>query len=452
MIKRLSTTTKITFWYVISLMVISMLFIGVLVLAGNVRATDLAQTRLMDAVNNASEEIVISGDEVTYTSQIDFYENGVYLTIYDSNGVMVEGRKPFELTAITMLTDGKITKVIYDDDEIWYVYDKMFEANGETFWLRGMVEDFGEEGTFGFILKMAIIALPGFILLAAIGGFLITKRALRPVKELNATVESIANDGNLSRRVEVRGGSKRDEITRLAGNFNRMFDRVEGSVAQEKKFTSDVAHELRTPLAVVVSQSEYALENSDYSGQALQTINREGRRMTNLVNRLLTLARSDSGRLVLEKETFSLSEVMESLCEQQQALGAESDVVIERSIRENISVTGDEDMIIRIVLNLIDNAAKYGRSDDGTCRMNVSLEATDGMAIIRVADKGAGIADEDVPNVWNRFYRASKSRNDGGAGLGLLMVKALTEAHGGTVSATNGTDGGAVFEIKIPMV
>lgn len=448
---KLSITKKITIWYTIFMLFITGCVLWTLVYVGNLRASEAAQEVLMEDVADASEEIERFGGDFVIDDKLKFYEDGVYISIYDGEGELLEGRVPGELVQIMPVLDDKEIATISDGSgEVWYVYDSLFEVDDKFVWVRGVVKDFAEQSTFTFIMRLAGIALPGLVIAAALGGYIITRRAFRPVRDIIETVEDITADGNLSRRVRIEEEhvETNDEIYKLAGTFNEMFDKLEKTFEQEKQFTSDVSHELRTPLAVIISQSDYAMEDEEYREKALGKINKEARRMSTLVNRLLTLSRSDSGRLVLEKDQVDLSEVCEMVAEQQAIVAEDKNISIETDIAEDITITGDEAMIMRILLNLMDNAVKYGREDG---KVTLTLTEENGYAVCSVEDDGIGISEEDLEKIWERFYRVEASRSEEGAGLGLAMVAALTKAHGGSVDVTSKPGEGSRFIVKFPI-
>ena len=228
-----------------------------------------------------------------------------------------------------------------------------------------------------------------------------------------------------------------------------MFDSLETTFNNQKQFISDVSHELRTPLAVMISQSEYGMEDAEYSERALQAINRSAKSMSSLVSRLLTLSRSDSGRLNPEREDIDLSELCELTAEQQNVIAKEKGVSIVTDIQEGVHITGDYAMVIRILVNLIDNAVKYGKNPDGTGNVRLSLATSGCFARVDVADDGPGISEEHIDKIWDRFYQAGRSSNDS-AGLGLSIVKSLTEVHGGKCDVKSKPGSGSVFSVWFP--
>lgn len=448
--RQLSITKKITIWYTIFMLVITGCVLGVLIYTGNLRASEAAKTRLMDSVADASEEIERFGGDFVVDDKLKFYDEGVYISIYDGDGELVEGRIPGEVTQrLPEFDDKAIRKLSDGSGGAWYVYDSLFEVENQFVWVRGIVKDFAEQNAFSFIMRLAVIAFPGMVVVAALGGYIITRRAFRPVRDVIETVEEIKADGDLSKRVRIDSEhiETNDEIHQLAGAFNEMFDKLESIFEQEKQFTSDVSHELRTPLAVIISQSDYAMEDEEYRERALETINKEARRMSGLVSRLLTLSRSDSGRLVVEKEKVDLSEVCRMVVEQQKFSAEDKNISIDADIEENINIMGDEAMIIRILLNLMDNAVKYGREGGN---VTLSLRKNGDEAVCSVEDDGIGIAEEALEKIWERFYRAEASRSEESAGLGLSMVAALTKAHGGKVAVNSRLGEGSCFSVMFP--
>lgn len=448
---KLSITKKITIWYTVFLLVITTCVLSVLVYTGNLRASEAAQEVLMEAVADASEEIERFGGNFVVDDKLTFYEDGVYISIYDSEGELIEGRLPGEVAQmLPVLDDKEIRSIRADSNEKWYVYDSLFEVDNQFVWVRGIAKDFAEQSAFSFLMRLAIIAFPLIVIVAAFGGYRITRRGFKPVRNIIDTVEEIKTDGDLSRRLYIDDNHKEseDEVNKLADVFNEMFDKLEKTFDQEKQFTSDVSHELRTPLAVIISQSDYAMEDETYRDKALETINKEARRMSALVNRLLTLSRSDSGRLVLEKSSVDLSEICSMVAEQQVSAAEEKNITIEANIARDIVVEGDEAMIIRVLLNLVDNAVKYGRENG---KLKISLEKEGSYAVCTVEDDGIGISEEEIQKIWERFYRVDSSRSEEGAGLGLSMVEALVKAHGGKVDVNSVLGEGSVFTVSFPI-
>ncbi|MHB1557303.1 MAG: sensor histidine kinase [Isosphaeraceae bacterium] len=280
------------------------------------------------------------------------------------------------------------------------------------------------------------------------GGWWLSARAVRPIAAMSATVAGI-EAGSLSRRLELEGMDT--ELGGLGILINGMLDRLEASFAQQVRFTADASHELRTPLAVILSQVELALSRPREAPayrEALEACGRAARRMTSLVEDLLTLARADSGKLELRREPCDLAAIAASAVALLEPLARDRRIRIDLRARP-APLTGDPDRLGQVLSNLIGNAIHYNR-DGGEVRIIVSQdEAT---AIVAVEDTGIGIPEDDLARIFDRFYRvdAARSRARGGSGLGLAICRSIVEAHGGTIVATSILDRGSQFTLMIP--
>lgn len=470
--KHISITAKITLLYMITLIVISAVFLAAMVYVGIHETGESARRVLMEEVTDASEEIDRSGKNFTVDSEIQYYHNGVYLSIFNEKKELLEGRRPVALNSLPALKDKALRKVKDGQGRIWYVYDSRFDLDGNTLWVRGCTNDFAENSTLVSLFRFLLIGIPLLIVVAAIGGYFITKRAFRPVGKAVETAAAISRDGDLSKRLPALGG--KDEVSRLMDAFNHMFDRIEKMVEDEKRFTNDAAHELRTPLTVIQAQSEYALEDESYQKRALEVINGEAKTMSRMVNQLLMLARGDAGRLEVHLEKLNLGLLCKDVVEQQEAAAKAAGMTLSCETEDDVFACVDEFMTIRILLNLISNALKYGRHPDesdkgenlsgmtsfGKVTVRVRADREHGMAYLSVEDDGPGILEDELDRVWERFYRGNSADRDGkskkqetgenSSGLGLAIVKSLAEAQGGRVSVESRPYEKTVFTIMLP--
>lgn len=455
--KPLSITKKITLLYTIAMLAISGVFIVTLVYAGNREAAASAKTRLMEEVTDASEEISRSRDDIIIDKDIQYYHNGVYLSIYNEKKDFMEGRRPAALRKLPALSDKKQHTLKDSRDRIWYVYDSKFTlSSGQVVWVRGIVNDVTETTTFTTLTRFLGFGIPALILIASLIGFLITRRAFRPVNEAVTTAEKISCDGDFSHRLKESGGN--DEVARMTRTFNAMFARLDKSIAEAKQFTNDAAHELRTPLSVILAQSEYALEDEPFREKALTTIHAHADMMNAMVNQLLLLARGDAGRLEVSLEPVDLSELAHDIAEQQEASAQARGMHITVDADKPVIARADVFMTIRILLNFIGNALKYGQSETGAVALAVSSD--NDFATIRVTDFGRGIGEEDLSHIWERFYRADRSRNrtspetddeTPSTGLGLAIVHTLADVQGGTVHAESEPNVRTTFSVSLPI-
>lgn len=457
--KKLSVTAKITIWYTIFLVFIATVLMALMIQVQAAQERSAFERELAETITDVSEKIEDDGSDFIYDDSIEFYIDGTYISIYDAAGELIEGRRPAGISVFPAYSDKTAQTITDIHGTEWYVYDSLFQSDEARIWIRGIKKHTAGDMAGSFLIRFLLFALPGLILIAAFGGFVITRRAFRPLRDIIRTTDEIRADADVSRRIPR--AESHDELSELTDSINGMFDSIEDVLEREKQFSSDVSHELRTPIAVIQSQSEYALEEPDYREKALTTIHEQARQMSSLVNRLLTLSRSDSGTLRLAPEEIDLSELLKDIAEQQQLAAADEDIEITTDIADGIRVIADEGMLIQVILNLISNAVKYGRTPSSeeaensspAGKIRLSLTEEDGFAFCTVADSGPGIPEEEQSRVWDRFYQIDRARSgaDSSAGLGLSMVKALTASMGGSVSLQSEEGKGAAFTLQLPV-
>lgn len=307
----------------------------------------------------------------------------------------------------------------------------------------------------GFAASILVV-LP-FILLAALGvGWVLAKWALEPVGEMIDELEAITDGRSLHRRLPGAGLEETDdEIGRLANTLNAMMARLETSFAALRRFVADASHELKTPLTVMRAGVERALTDPRTAPEALVPLEetlQEVRRMTELVDALLTLARVDEGRLELHREPTDLVALVAEVYETAQMLGEEAGLTVAlESPAAPVRAEVDAARLRQLVLNLVTNAVKY--TPDGG-QVSLTLGATEHHATITVRDTGIGIAPGDLTHVFERFWRADAARSRTGdrpgIGLGLAIGKWIAEAHGGTLAVSSRPGRGSTFTVTIP--
>ena len=297
------------------------------------------------------------------------------------------------------------------------------------------------------ILKLAGVG--GVILLFGLaGGWWLVARAIRPIEDISATAVKISA-GDLSQRINV--AEAESELGRLATVLNSTFARLEAAFAQQQQFTSDAAHELRTPVSVMLTQTQTAL-NRERSGaeyrETLEACQRASQRMRKLIESLLELARLDAGQETLKRLRFDFSTMANDCVELVQPLANERGVKILSELAP-LEITGDSERLAQVVTNLLTNAIQYNQSGG---EVRVKLESQGDLVVLTVSDTGRGIPAEDLPRVFERFYRGDKSRTgaNGNAGLGLAISKAIVEAHGGTIEVSSKPDAGTTFTVRLP--
>lgn len=285
--------------------------------------------------------------------------------------------------------------------------------------------------------------------LGLVGGWWIASRAIRPIEDIGAAAARISS-GDLSQRIATVDQSS--ELGALAQVLNTTFARLEAAFAQQVRFTSDAAHELRTPVSIILTQAQTTLARErtpEEYREAIGTAQRAARRMRGLIESLLELARLDAGKHGLKVVAADLADVAREAADLLGPLLSERQVTLDRSL-EAAPCRIDPTRVGQVAANLLSNAVQHGRP--GGC-VKVATRADDGAAILEVSDDGPGISERDRPHIFERFYRGDPSRTGGAkgrGGLGLSISKAIVEAHGGSIAAEVAESGGAKFVVRIP--
>ena len=287
--------------------------------------------------------------------------------------------------------------------------------------------------------------MPIALLAASAGGAWLSRRALRPVAEMTAAARRISIS-NLSVRLDAQGSG--DELENLAATWNTMLSRLESAVRTLSQFAADASHELRTPLAVIRTSAELALRRArepEAYRESLAEIAAETERMTQLVEDLLFLARGDSGAVEIPRATMDLRPLLEEIVDEIGALATARGIALEAHLGSDAApVTGNRAALRRLFLVLLDNALKFTPPGG---RVTVALESRGAEQVAVVNDTGAGIAPEDVPHIFRRFYRADVNRSDSGHGLGLSLAASIATAHQATIQVESEPGSGSSFRI-----
>jgi signal transduction histidine kinase len=312
------------------------------------------------------------------------------------------------------------------------------------------IQSTNRRGILGFLIISSIPTL----LAAFIASWLITGRALRPLKTVIETADSIARTRDLKRRLPP--AKRRDEIGLLSESFNRMLEQVDAANQQltqaldaQRRFVADASHELRTPLTTIRGNAELLAHGpsvpEDVRAAAAYDIATESERMSRLVEHLLTLAQADAGQN-LALAPIALRPIIESVGRQAQA--AHEDRRIRTVGLTDATIQGDEDAITQLLWILVDNAVKFTKPGGS---IEVGLQQHDSTGLVTVADDGAGIPPGDLQRIFERFYQADPARSNKGAGLGLSIARWIVDQHHGTIAARNNNGPGATFAITFPL-
>lgn len=464
--KNLSIRAKITVWFSAMIILITvMMFALMLLISRSVLYTDIKEA-LINTVEINSQEIEYY-DDITNTEQEigDHYirykngfleidddflnENqGVFTALYDTDGNLLYGEN---LIGTELSTDEKVRRVKYKKDN-YYVYNKYLHGNQlDGLILLGQANEDANKTVLNRIVNMSLFILPVLAVLAIVGGYFLAGCFLSPIRKINASVESITDGNDLSKRIEL--GETKDELYTLGDSFNKMFSRLERSFEEEKQFTSDVSHELRTPVATILAQSELTLEKErsveEYKN-SLSVIKRQSIRMKKIVEQMLQFSRLERLDTLPNPEDVELSLLLQNIVEEQSIVGNRS-ITLHSDIEKNITVFGNSSLLTMLINNLISNAFRYGK-DNGN--IYISLKQNDSEVILTVKDDGIGINEEAKDKIFNRFYQADTARtvrdSEYGIGLGLPMVATIAKLHGGVVEVESKLGEGSTFVFKIP--
>lgn len=287
------------------------------------------------------------------------------------------------------------------------------------------------------------------LLITAAGAAMLSGRALKPIDEVTRTAQSIVRAEDLGRRVAVP--PRDDELHRLAVTINELLARLETLFTTQRRFIADVSHELRTPLAAMQGNLEVlergGLRNPELAAEAVVDMRRETARLIRMTNDLLLLAQSDA-RVEIRNEPVELDSLILEVFRELRPLADK--VQLRLGAEDQVTICGDRDRLKQALLNLGVNALQY-TPQGGT--VTLGLEQREGHALLTVSDTGVGIGEDDLPHIFDRFYRSdrSRSRHSGGAGLGLSIVKRVAEAHGGHATVASIPGRGSTFAIWLPL-
>lgn len=446
--KKMSITFQITLWYALLMLLIVLSVVGFMMVISDSIIQSNAEGQLITIVAYNIDEVEYDDGELEIDNAFESFKNGVSSLVYTADFVRVEGRLPDSFPEETEFVDSE-TRLVNVGGDRYLVYDRLLTFKKHpSVWVRGVLPLDTVSGVTDSLFQIALFTLPLLVVLAAVGGYWITKRAFRQVRVMNQTVESITEGKDLSRRVPIEEG--RDEIRALAANFNGMLERLESSFETEKQFVSDVSHELRTPVSVILAQCEYALGQEppdEETRDSFQVVQRQAERMHRLIAHLLTVTRLEQGQFQIALQNTDVSALVLSLAEEAADL-APGHITVRHEIQPDIYASVDTPLFSRIFQNLSQNAMKYGKN-----HVIVSLWTEGGRGFLKVTDDGIGIAPEDQEKIWRRFYQVNPARTADEAhsmGLGLSIVKQIALLHHGEITLESRTGEGSAFTFMFP--
>ena len=446
---KLPLRTRLTLWYTLSLSLILLLFSGFLYV--QMRRSLLAQLDTALQLNAAQLllNLDMAGDlaNMTQVEAIGYLQNEEYVAyLLDENGeLLARWGAEEDVAAFREANLGYST--LASQSESWRIYNQMVVLGGQTGQLQVMRELDLVEQTLGDLLGQIMVAIPAALALAAVGGFFLAARALRPIAQMTETAQRITAQ-DLQQRIGYQGAA--DEIGRLAQTFDAMLERLQQGFARERRFTADAAHELRTPLTALKGRIEVTMSQARSTQtyvDTLQEMEEQVDRLIRLSNDLLFMARLEQGQSPLQMERIDLNEFLSAVVDQIRPLAQTKAITLTEHVPDNLPIQGQLDLLIRLFLNVLDNAVKYTPPNG---RVTLTASTDQKTAIIAIRDSGQGIAPEHLPHLFDRFYRAESDRaRPGGAGLGLAIAQEIARVHGGELAVNSVVGEGTTVTVKL---
>ncbi|MBI3406293.1 MAG: HAMP domain-containing protein, partial [Acidobacteria bacterium] len=407
--------------------------------------------------------ISVAGSSVNWLGGKEFVDQSsgsTFYVIYDNRGAFVEGSAGARLynlgfsaaaaAAISTRQPTWETVSNHNSSGIRCLNNVITGTDGKSYVLRvaAPLDQIHEE--LQLLITSILALLPLVLLSGGLAGWWLAGRALAPVSEITALAGRISVS-HLGERLPLRGTG--DELDQLSAQLNRMIARLQYSFEQMSQFLSNVSHELRTPLAALRGRSEMAVRNAK-TVEEFRTIvsgNIEvHQRMAETISDLLALARAEAGQTVLNHRSENLSELLRDVVESTRPLADTNGVTLRFRANSEIHAEVDPTHVMRLVINLVDNAIKYNKKGGG---VDVLLDTADGYALLSVTDTGIGIAAEDLPHIFDRFFRGDpdNSNGTGGTGLGLGLARWVANAHGGKIEVESQLGAGSCFKVWLPL-
>lgn len=442
----LSLKMRMSLWFTLMVLLMSaIVLVFVLVINANAITDDPAGRLVKEVLANA-ENVEFDRGRFEW-DDLEAYKRGVYCNFYSREGELYRGAMPEGVTLDLPMEANVIRSQMVDGQE-YLVYDSYVDMEVTGLWIRGVVSATDRSGLMHTILVLTISIVPGLLLIAVGGGWLIAWLSFRPMEKMIGTANDISDGGDLSHRLALKRGPK--ELRRLSRVFDRMFERLEQSFTAESRFVSDASHELRTPITIILAQCDRSRRKDETREDFLASvavIEEQAKHMSELVQQLLGLTRMHHGTDRYPMRAGDLSGFVE-MCSSEFIPEDDRGIRFQTEIAPGIELRFNAALVSRVIHNLLQNAYKYGKEGGHIC---LRLRPTADGAELSVTDDGIGIAPENLDKVWQRFWQADASRGeDGGSGLGLAMVKEIAQFHGGSARVESQLGQGSTFTVFLP--
>lgn len=458
--KKYPLKINLTIWYMVILFLVLIFFSSILYFYLESQLSEEVKSILEIEMQQLKSEINETGLNSDYLLNSVDREN-LTTFVYNSQGKLMNKNLESEFIQDIITEVNKknnFFKIIEYKNQKWAVLRSAVNSGAaqdftQTYHINLVYSFAREQKMLDNLILILLIMIPLTLILASGGGYFLASRALKAIDLISVTAEKISQS-NLSQRIRVNEG-REDEIGRLVKTLNSLLDRLENSFYRQKQFNADVSHELKTPISVIKAQIEEAIDSekkltSDQKN-ILLTIKKQIDQMNQLVSQMLLLAKVDGKNIKPDKEEFDLNVVVDAVIEEMNNLASEKNISIKKEIREGqeFRMKADLSLITQLLLNLIDNALKYSKNSG---KIKIILTKLDGFYRLNIIDNGIGIAEEDLDDIFKRFYRVDKSRSReyGGTGLGLSICSWIVKIHGGEINIKSSLKKGSNFEILLP--
>lgn len=449
-----SIRARLTLWYALALTATMIVYATVTYVAVRHEFLEQLDDQLYDDVEVAKQRLTRTADgRVAWSGDHPGRDTEQVYEAWSSTGERI-----YRSGASATLAPAAVANVgstyrhetISADDEKWRALTAWVTIGGHAVVLRAARSEERLSGQLWEIFLVLVLGLPLVVVLAGVGGYVLARRALAPIDHLATEARRITAD-RLHERLTT--ANPHDEIGRLTAVINDAVARLESSFDQLRRFTSDASHELRTPLAVVrgIGEATVATRRSpaEYE-EAIGSILEEVDRMTSLTDTLLRLSRADAGTIRLSRERVDLGDLTREVASSLSILADERHLELRLDVGHGATVSVDRLVLREAITNILDNAIKF--SPPGTT-VSIRVERSDHHALLAIADKGPGIPAEERERIFDRFFRLdeARSRERGGAGLGLAIAKWAVEMHNGQITVEARAGGGSEFRIVLPL-
>lgn len=411
------------------------------------KVSNVSNTIAEKIIGSHNEQMSLDDPELIGEARTD---STISVRIANPEGILVNSEDSFKWKTIPFASSLDSVKKMESDELHLVVENRRIISAGKT---KAYLQVAGNMEKEYMFLKVLFFLMAGAdalgIAISLLAGYLISRRMLFPIDRITKTAQSISIN-HLDRRIEV--SQTDDELSRLAKTFNEMIDRLKQSFEKQNQFVSDASHELRTPISVIQGYigliDRWGKEDRSVLQESIDAIKNETAGMTELIEKLLFLARGDSGSQKLQKTEFSLKELIDEVGRESQLISQEH--TIQYGATEDVSILADRKMLKQMLRALIDNSIKF-TPPGGT--IFVQAIKNENAVNITIKDTGIGIPQDEVSRIFNRFYRVDKARakETGGSGLGLSIVKWIVDAHNGSIKAESTIGEGTSITAEFPL-